>query len=42
MARPRNTFPYGYAKDGAGVLGMGTSVTIAQLETEEDRLQASP
>jgi len=32
MALPAGTFPYGYAKDGDGVLGMGTALTIAQLE----------
>jgi peptidoglycan hydrolase-like protein with peptidoglycan-binding domain len=32
---PANTFPYGYAKDGAGVQGMGTMLTIAQLEMKK-------
>ena len=31
---PANTYPFGYAKDGAGVAGMGTMLTIAQLETK--------
>jgi peptidoglycan hydrolase-like protein with peptidoglycan-binding domain len=30
MAVPANTFPYGYSKDGAGVLGMGTMLTVEQ------------
>ena len=29
---PANTYPYGYNKDGAGVAGMGTMLTIPQLE----------
>ena len=35
MAVPPNTYPYGYNKDGAGVAGMGTMLTIAQYETKK-------
>ena len=32
---PANTFPYGYRVDGNGVAGMGTMLTIAQLESKK-------
>lgn len=42
MAPPPNTFPYGYAKDGAGVAGMGTMLTIAQLELKQTVYKLHP
>jgi len=42
MAVPANTFPYGYAKDGAGVAGMGTMLTIAQLEQRQTVYKLHP
>lgn len=40
MAEP--TFPYGYAKDAAGVQGMGTMLTIAQLEAKQTVYKLHP
>ena len=42
MALPAGTFPYGYAKDGDGVLGMGTALTIAQLELKQTVYKLHP
>ena len=35
MAVPPNTYPYGYAKDGAGIAGMGTMLTVEQYQTKQ-------
>jgi len=32
---PPNTYPYGYAKDGNGVAGMGTMLNMQQYETKK-------
>ena len=39
---PPNTYPYGYAKDGNGVAGMGTMLTIAQLEAKQTVYKLHP
>ena len=39
---PSNTYPYGYAKDGAGVAGMGTMLTIPQLELKQTVYKLHP
>ena len=39
---PANTFPYGYKQDGNGVQGMGTMLTIAQLETKQTVYKLHP
>ena len=42
MAVPPNTYPYGYTKDGNGVAGMGTMLTIEQLETKKTVYKLNP
>ena len=39
---PSNTYPYGYAKDGAGVAGMGTMLTIEQYELKTTVIKLNP
>ena len=39
---PANTFPYGYNKDGAGVAGMGTMLTVEQLELKQTVYKLHP
>src|SRR6187399_2475594 len=35
-------YPYGYKKDGAGVAGMGTLLTIKQMETKKTVYMLNP
>jgi peptidoglycan hydrolase-like protein with peptidoglycan-binding domain len=42
MAPPPNTYPYGYAKDGAGVAGMGTMLTMEQYVLKQTVYKLHP